>query len=146
MLLARVRDPRAAALEPVATTPFASLHIGVPALLFTAGLVLACALLFSLVPAIETRRTQLNESLRMNSAQIAGGRSLSQKSLGGCEVAISLVLMVAAGLLLTSFWKLVHVAPGFDAENVLTFKTSFNKNRPPAALIRPAPERNRRAA
>jgi len=35
------------------------------------------------------------------------------------------VLLVAAGLLLTSFWKLMHVSPGFDAGNVLTFKTSF---------------------
>jgi predicted permease len=39
---------------------------------------------------------------------------------------VSLVLMVAAGLLLTSFWKLVHVAPGFDPHHVLTFKTSFS--------------------
>jgi predicted permease len=95
------------------------------ALLYAAGLVLACALLFSLVPAMESRRTQLNESLRINSAQVTGGRNLPQKSLVVGEVAVSLVLLVAAGLLLTSFWKLVHISPGFAVKNVVTFKTSF---------------------
>ena len=101
---------------------------------------LACALLFSLVPAAESRRTQLNESLRVNSAQVAGGRNLAQKSLVVGEVAVSLVLLVASGLLLTSFWKLIHVSPGFDATNVLTFKTSFtDQQAATSACARPAP-------
>ena len=127
--LARFATPALLRLSPLPLPQFASLHIGVSALLFTSGLVLVCALLFSLVPAIESSRTQLNESLRMNSAQIAGGRNLPQRSLVVAEVAVSLVLMVAAGLLLTSFWKLVHVAPGFDADHVLTFKTSFSQEQ-----------------
>ena len=51
------------------------------------------------------------------------------------EVAISLVLLVAAGLLLTSFWKLVHVSPGFEVENVLTFKTSFSEQQAPTSAV-----------
>jgi predicted permease len=74
---------------------------------------------------MESRRTQLNESLRINSTQVAGGRNLPQKSLVVGEVAVSLVLLVAAGLLLTSFWKLVHISPGFAVKDVVTFKTSF---------------------
>jgi putative ABC transport system permease protein len=123
--LAEFATPLLMHLSPLPLPQFASLHIGGSALLFAAALMLACALLFSLVPAAESRRTRLNESLRVNSAQMAGGRNLAQKSLVVGEVAVSLVLMVAAGLLLTSFWKLVHVSPGFDAQNVLTFKTSF---------------------
>ena len=126
-LLAEFATPALMRLSPLPIPPFVSLHIGGSALLFAAGLVLACALLFSLVPAVESRRTQLNEALRMNSAQLAGGnRSLAQKSLVVGEVAISLVLLVAAGLLLTSFWKLVHVSPGFEVKNVVTFKTALN--------------------
>src|ERR1700761_2831081 len=116
-------------LSPLPLPHFASLHIDGSTLLFAAALMLACALLFSLVPAAESRRTQLNESLRVNSAQVAAGRNLAQKSLVVSEVAVSLVLMVAAGLLLTSFWKLIHVSPGFDAANVLTFKTSFTEQQ-----------------
>jgi predicted permease len=123
--LAEVVTPALMQLSPLPLPPFVSLHMGPLALLFAAGLVLACALLFSLVPAMESRRTQLNESLRINSAQVAGGRNLPQKSLVVGEVAVSLVLLVAAGLLLTSFWKLVHISPGFAVKNVVTFKTSF---------------------
>jgi predicted permease len=123
--LAEVVTPALMQLSPLPLPPFVSLHMGGLALLFAAGLVLACALLFSLVPAMESRRTQLNESLRINSAQVAGGRNLPQKSLVVGEVAVSLVLLVAAGLLLTSFWKLVHISPGFAVKNVVTFKTSF---------------------
>lgn len=124
ILLAQFLTPALMQLSPLPVPQFASLHLGGSALLFAASLVLACALLFSLVPAVESRRTQLNESLRANSAQVTSGRNLPQKSLVVGEVAISLVLLVAAGLLLTSFWKLVHISPGFDAKNVLTFKTS----------------------
>jgi predicted permease len=127
--LAAFATPALMHLSPLPLPQFASLHVGGSALLFAAALMLACALLFSLVPAAESRRTQLNESLRMNSAQVAAGRNLAQKSLVVSEVAVSLVLMVAAGLLLTSFWKLIHVSPGFDASNVLTFKTSFTEQQ-----------------
>jgi predicted permease len=123
--LAELVTPALMQLSPLPLPPFVSLHIGGLAILYAAALVLACALLFSLVPAMESRRTQLNESLRINAAQVAGGRNLPQKSLVVGEVAISLVLLVAAGLLLTSFWKLIHIAPGFEVKNVLTFKTSF---------------------
>ena len=123
--LAAFATPALMHLSPLPLPEFASLHVGGSALLFAAALMLACALLFSLVPAAESRRTQLNESLRMNSTQVAPGRNLAQKSLVIGEVAVSLVLLVASGLLLTSFWKLIHVSPGFDVANVLTFKTSF---------------------
>ena len=123
--LAELVTPALMQLSPLPLPPFVNLDVGGLAILFAAGLVLACALLFSLVPAMESRRTQLNESLRINSAQVAGGRNLPQKSLVVGEVAISLVLLVAAGLLLTSFWKLVSISPGFELKNVVTFKTSF---------------------
>jgi predicted permease len=123
--LAEFATPLLMHLTPLELPDFASLQIGGSALLFAAALMLGCALLFSLVPAMESKRTQINESLRVNSAQVAGGRNLAQKSLVVGEVAVSLVLMVAAGLLLSSFWRLIHVSPGFDATNILTFKTSF---------------------
>jgi predicted permease len=128
-VLAEFATPMLMHLSPLPLPQFASLHIGGSALLFAAALVLACALLFSLVPAAESRRIQLNQSLRVNATQIAVGRNLAQKSLVIGEVAVSLVLLVASGLLLTSFWKLIHVSPGFDARNVLTFKTSFTEQQ-----------------
>ena len=126
ILFARLATPALVHLSPLELPSFTTLHMGTPALGFAASLTIACALLFSLVPALESRRTQLNESLRMNSAHVAVGRNFAQKSLVVAEVAISLMLLVVAALLLTSFWKLIHTPPGFSAENVVTFKTAFN--------------------
>jgi predicted permease len=125
VLLAAFATPALLHLSPLPLPQFANLHLGATALLFAGGLALVCASLFSFVPTLESRRMQLNDALRMNSAQVAGGRNLPQKFLVVGEVAISLVLLVAAGLLLTSFWRLVHISPGFATTNVLTFKSSF---------------------
>lgn len=129
VLVAQIAAPALMRLSPLELPAFTSLEIGVPALVFAALLTLGCALLFSIVPAIESRRTQLNESLRVNTTQIAAGRHLAQKALVISEVAISLVLLVGSALLLTSFWKLVHASKGFETENVLTFKTAFSAEK-----------------
>jgi predicted permease len=126
ILLAQLAAPVLMHLSPLELPAFSSMQIGAPAVAFAAALTLGCALLFSLVPAFESRSTQLSQSLRVNTTQIAGGRHLAQKALVVSEVAVSLVLMVAAALLLTSFWKLVHTAPGFDTRNVITFKNAFS--------------------
>ena len=123
--LAQLAAPVLMHLSPLELPAFSSMEVGAPALAFAAALTLACALLFSLVPAYESRRTQLTESLRVNTNQITSGKHLAQKALVVSEVAVSLVLMVAAALLLTSFWKLVHTSPGFDTRNVVTFKNAF---------------------
>ncbi|MEA2540037.1 MAG: hypothetical protein QOH35_1403 [Acidobacteriaceae bacterium] len=120
--LATFAAPALMHFSPLELPVFSSTQIGTAALVFAAAITIACALLFSLVPAFESRRTQ---SLRVNTTQIAAGRHFAQKALVVSEVAVSLVLMVAASLMLTSFWKLIHTPPGFDAHNVLTFKNAF---------------------
>ena len=125
VFLAQLAAPVLMHLTPLELPVFSSMEIGTPALAFVAALTLICALVFSLVPAFESRSTQLTESLRVNTNQIATSRHLAQRALVVGEVAISLVLMVAAALLLTSFWKLVHTSPGFDSRNVVTFKNAF---------------------
>jgi predicted permease len=129
VLLAKLGTPALMRLSPLELPDFSSLDVGAPVLAFAALLTLGCALLFSIVPAIESRRTQLNESLRVSPTQIATGRHLAQGALVFSEVAISLVLLVGAVLLLTSFWKLLHTPPGFETRNVLTFKTSFSNDQ-----------------
>jgi predicted permease len=129
VMLANFATPALMHLSPLPVPQFADMNFGPSAWLFAAGLMLGCALLFSIVPAFESRRVQLNDALRVNTTQIAVGRNLAQKSLVIGEVAVSLVLLVASGLLLSSFWKLMHVSPGFDSANVLTFKTSFTEEQ-----------------
>jgi predicted permease len=88
-------------------------------------LTLACTVIFSVVPMLETRRVRLHESLQLNSPRVFSGRHIAQKALVVSEVAVSLVLLVGAALLLTTFWKLIRTPPGFTTKNVLTFKNSF---------------------
>lgn len=112
-------------LSPLRLPAFASFGMGRSALLFAGSLVVICTLIFSVVPALETRRSRLSESLRLNSARIAVGRHIIQRALVVSQVAVSLVLLVAAAVLLTTFWKLENISPGFSATNVLTFKSIF---------------------
>jgi predicted permease len=125
VVLAQFVTPVLMHLSPLKLPNFTSLGMGGSTLAFAAMLTALCAVLFSLVPAIESKRAQLNDSLRISSTRVAGGRNVAQKSLVVGEVAISLTLLVAAALLLTSFWKLIHTPPGFSEKNVVTFKTGF---------------------
>ncbi len=124
-LLARFAAPALLHLSPIALPQFAELQMGVSGILFAVVLAVGCAVLFSLIPALESRRAQLNDALRLNPTQVASGRIPAQRVLVVGEVAMSLVLLVAAALLLTSFWNLVRTSPGFDATNAVTFKTAF---------------------
>ena len=117
------------ALNP--SLPRAS-EVGIDAnvMLFTLLVSLVTGLLFGLAPALQTSRTNLQETLkdgsRSGSADFAG-RSV-RRALVVAEVALSLTLLVGAGLLIKSVSKLENVDPGFDPHGVLV----FNLNLPAA--------------
>jgi predicted permease len=95
------------------------------------GFVLAVAglssLLFGLLPALHLTRASLSSAMK-GSQSSEGRRSLHfhvRKWIVGSQVAFSLVLLVAAGLLLRSFLKLVTLDIGFDRNNVLLVQTDL---------------------
>ncbi len=92
---------------------------------FSLLVALATALACGLAPAVLATRN-LQAPLRGGAAGVHGGRS--HRRLRGVlvvsEVALSLLLLICAGLLIRSFWKLHRVDPGLDPENVLTFQLS----------------------
>jgi putative ABC transport system permease protein len=94
-------------------------------LVFTASAALLTGIVSSLAPVYRLSKTDLNESLKegaRGSAGPAGGRL--RGLLVVSEVALSLTLLVGAGLLLRSLSRLLTVSPGFDASHVLTMRTS----------------------
>ena len=79
-------------------------------------------LLFGLVPALQATRPQLASTLKDQAAAVVHGPSVAlRKSLVVLQVALSLVLLIGAGLFLQSLQKLHDLSPGFDASNLLRF-------------------------
>jgi len=117
----------------------ASLLAGVPfwmhftidgqVLLFTALIAVATGLLFGLVPALQSARPNLNETLRDAGARGASAGRARQRLRSGLvvgEVALSLILLVGAALLIRSFLGLQNVKPGFDPSHLLTMRVTLS--------------------
>jgi len=84
---------------------------------------------FGIAPALRATRTEINFALKDNSRNVAGSRSLLGKSLVVAQVAISLVLLVGAGLFLRTLQNLRHADLGFNPRNVVLFRVSPVLNR-----------------
>jgi putative ABC transport system permease protein len=96
-------------------------------LLFTLAISLLTGIIFGIFPALQLSRVDLNMTLRDESRGASGGRKRAQISslLVIGQVALSLLLLIGAGLLLRGFARLLRVDPGFDAQNVLTMNISL---------------------
>jgi predicted permease len=118
-------------------------------LAFAAGTAIVTGLLFGLAPAWQARKVDVNTALKENAGRGPTGRGRLRGALVVAEVAMTLVLLVGAGLLIRTFANLRGVAPGFDPHNVLTFQLLLNGERykavqDAAAFYRDALERIRR--
>jgi putative ABC transport system permease protein len=96
--------------------------IDLAALLYTAGAACVAAILFGLAPALRAVAGNLADALRDRGSDTGGVRGNKLRSaLVVLEVALSLVLLIGAGLMVRSFVQIQRVDPGFDARNVVTF-------------------------
>ncbi len=94
-------------------------------LVFAIAVSVAAGTIFGLAPAWLMSRFDLIGTLRQEGRGASGslGRSRTRQILVISELALSLVLMVAAGLLLRSFWDLFKVQPGFNPDRVMAIQT-----------------------
>ena len=101
------------------------------ALAFTAAITLLTGVIFGLVPALQASKPNLNETMKDagRGSTEGGRRRLIRSTLVVLEVASALVLLVGAGLMIKSFWRLQKVDPGFNAENALTVSVSLPRSR-----------------
>ena len=89
---------------------------------FVAVLSVATGVVFSLVPAIRATGVDLAASLKENSRSVTGSRGLLSRGLLVLQVAVSLVLLMGAGLFLNTLRNLRSVDVGFDPDNILLFR------------------------
>jgi putative ABC transport system permease protein len=118
---------------------FYALHFDFHTWLVLIGISLVTALLFGATPLLLTGNSRLGTLLKSEGRSATGDRSASRLRAGLMvgEVAISIVLLVGAGLLVESFIRVMNVSPGFDPQHLLTFTLSFNrrKHRNPKELL-----------
>jgi putative ABC transport system permease protein len=109
--------------------------IDVPVVLFTITVAAISSLLFGLLPAAQIARSQIPERLVAATRGVTAGRrgQLLRGSLIVGEIALSLMLLVGAGLLLRSFVKLQQVDPGFDPSRRVAVSLAMPPNRYPDA-------------
>jgi predicted permease len=127
LLLARVGVSAVLILAPPGVIPRArEINLDWRVLTFTLGATFLTGLIFSLAPALQLLRVDVNHALKegvgRSTAEIGRGRLRSV--LVVVEVALALALSIGAGLLLRTFINLYGVNPGFEARNVLTFELS----------------------
>ncbi len=87
---------------------------------FTIGITVLTGLIFGAAPALQTSRVDLNDTLKEGGRGSTGGGGRSRNLLVVTEIALSLVLLVGAGLMIQSFLRLRRVNIGLEPKNLLT--------------------------
>src|SRR5262245_13000651 len=99
-------------------------------LAFSFGVSLLTGVLFGALPALQISRVDLNQTLKEGGKGSAGaGRRGLSRGLVTAEVALAVIVLVAAGLLIRSMNKLLQVDPGFRADHLLSLKIELPRSR-----------------
>jgi putative ABC transport system permease protein len=98
-------------------------------LIFTAVISLVTGILFGLGPLFGTWRESAGESLKQNNRTLSGIQTRLRSALAVAQIAIAITLLIGAGLMVKSFWALVHVAPGFRSDSIVTARLSLPRFR-----------------
>jgi putative ABC transport system permease protein len=129
LLLARLGiAPLLALVPPTAGLPFVDrVEMSGPVVAFGIALTAAATLLFGLAPARHAFAGSLVETLKAagRSGGVARGAKLGRNLLIVGEVALSLALLMAAGLMIQTSWRLSHVRWGFDPSHILHVRNSL---------------------
>ncbi len=116
-----------------AAGPWLSAQLSWPLLGFTMALSVASGLLFALVPAFQTTRPNLSATLKSQATNVTGGPARFRQALVVAQVALSLLLVVGAGLFTGSLMNLTRVNLGFRTQRLLMFGVNASTSRPQAA-------------
>jgi putative ABC transport system permease protein len=118
-------------LIPAGLLPGGAAGLNIPVLLFTAGIVLLAAFAFGITPALHWNRTDVQSELKEGSRSSSAGTAHSRVrgALAIVEAALALVLLVGAGLMMKSLYRLLQVDPGFRTNQVLTMTMSLRPDQ-----------------
>ena len=129
LFLARVGLRAGAALLAKQLPRADEITIDVRVLLFVAGASILTGILAGALPALRAGRTDLNDALKEGGRHEGAVGVRTRRLLVVCEVALSVVLLMGAGVMLRSLLALRHVDAGYDPRNVLTMHVSLPETR-----------------
>ena len=111
-------------LIPTGTLGGASVSLNGAVLLFTAGVVVLAAFIFGLAPALHSTKQDVQSELKEGgrTASVGAAQNRLRGVLAISEIALALVLLVSAGLMMKSLYKLMSVNPGFQTDRVITME------------------------
>ncbi len=108
-------------------------HVDATVLIFALAVSILTGILFGLAPALAVTRSDLAEGLKEGApvASLGLHRGRLRGVLAEAEISLALVLLIGAGLLIMSFYRVLSVDPGFAPEHVLTMNLSLTDSRYP---------------
>jgi putative ABC transport system permease protein len=118
-------------VRPAALSQLNEVQLDGPVLAFTFGVSLVTALLFGLAPALQLTSRKLGDALRHGASGVVrgGGGARARKVLVAAQMALSVVLLVSAGLLVRSVINLQQIEVGFDTDKLFTARLSLPRGR-----------------
>ncbi|HJZ68918.1 MAG TPA: ABC transporter permease [Blastocatellia bacterium] len=131
LLLARWGVKLIIAISPNSIPRSREINLDGRVVAFTIGVSVLTGIIFGLVPALQSSKPDLNETLKEAGRGSTGSRHLFRSGLVVSEVALTMVLLIGAGLMIRSFYRLLQVNPGFNYDHLLTFNISLPQKKYP---------------
>jgi predicted permease len=106
------------------------IKMNIPVLLFSVGLAFATAIVFGLWPALQLSRPEIARLMQASSRRVAGsvGARRSHGAMVGAQVALTLLMLTAAGAAGKGFLRLVHADLGYDPHNAMSVPIPVHEN------------------
>ena len=108
----------------------ADFHLHVPVLLFSVGIALFTGILFGLFPALQCARPEISQVMQSGTRKVAGsvrGKQLHRVLIAG-QIALTLLLLTAAGATIERFVRIMHVNLGYDPHYVMSVGIPVHEN------------------
>jgi putative ABC transport system permease protein len=115
--------------KPLVLDRYSSISLDLRTLAFTCAITLLTGILFGIAPALSASGVRILEALKSGGLTQSGAGQRTRRVLVVAELAVSLVLLIGAGLLVRSFLKLASVPLGFPPERLLTLRVNLVNER-----------------
>src|ERR1700723_1629242 len=108
----------------------ANFHVNLPVLLFSVGLALLTGIVFGLFPALQLARPEIGQIMQSSTRKVAGsvrGKRLHSTLIAG-QIALTLLLLTAAGVAIEGFVHMMHVDLGYNPHNIMSVGIPVHQN------------------